>query len=176
MGIDLFPPLLYRMWKWLKTQTRDAHANLKPKKKGPQKWQKKKNTCLDNTIFYLLLENENLYVNAFFPQSASFFFLMDQRKRSNIYCVSCICSLRKWYWPHMETLWKAPENNFLTTNMSSICLISNCSKWVSQFQGQVEGYDRHYQSIKYEWYMRERAEVLAQKERLPAVGARLWVL
>lgn len=34
----------------------------------------------------------------------------------------------------METLWQAPENNSLTTNMSSACLISNCSKWVSQFQ------------------------------------------
>lgn len=34
----------------------------------------------------------------------------------------------------METLWQTPENNSLTTNMSSTCLISNCSKWVSQFQ------------------------------------------
>ena len=34
----------------------------------------------------------------------------------------------------METLWQAPENNSLTTNMSSTCLISNCSKGVSQFQ------------------------------------------
>lgn len=34
----------------------------------------------------------------------------------------------------METLWQAPENDSLTINMSSTCLISNCSKWVSQFQ------------------------------------------
>jgi len=34
----------------------------------------------------------------------------------------------------METLGQAPENNSLTTNMSSTCLISNCSKGVSQFQ------------------------------------------
>lgn len=56
------------------------------------------------------------------------FFKTHQWKGNNIYCASCMYFLKTWHWPHMETLWQASENNSLTTNTSSTCLISNCSE------------------------------------------------
>lgn len=108
---------------------RDAHANLGSEKK--RKNGERKITFLDNTIFYLLLEKSPC--ECLFPQLESFFFFFNGPKETKQYL---LCLAFDPYEHGINLIWKhfdASENNSLTTNMSSICLISNCSKWVSQF-------------------------------------------